>query len=413
MLEKLFNRRVATLLSEYNRDLNRITNDSEIFQEFFEIKSKTLPFPKVLRFLGFPPPPPISLSDELSRQIKEEIRLPLNTHFFRSLFQLSFMFYAPFSALWHTTHILSTELQTSYQEHHRTQYMRQNIVWSILLAIGYLFIIMSVGGFVVSVLTVPVASIYYLLLTDGLTSETTVLIMVVVGFSILFSLLGSFAFYLFFPAVITRLVFRAFIRRFTEVVTIRETLSILVDLQKNDALNTLESKRILLHRMRFLAEATLLLPRRLSDNRPEGATWIDAHFIEISQYIYTRAAWIFAPRATTREDLLRDFNRLLYVFVTGYYGDFDEGGASNLEVKGASRSQVVLRQTAQILGSIIPIVLLSLYLINSSIFFFVHLDTAIVSILLVAWILLSIDSIFKLNVLKDIIDMAKGIRQLS
>jgi hypothetical protein len=217
--------------------------------------------------------------------------------------------------------------------------------------------------------------------------------------------------------ILSRLTFRIVNRRYAETLCIREALFILTDLNEDDVLLRSDKKDILLRRLHSLATLTLLIATRYRVAHANTRKHVEHHFQEIAEYVREHEPWIHTPIETTLNDLRRDFHQLATMYVLGNYGQFTwrhtfpepETGSA------ARRTQIVLllRTLARFTVLTLPLLLMGLYLGNSSLFPWLEIDAGVVGLVFLAWLLLTLDSTFKLGVVSELVGFAKGIKELT
>jgi hypothetical protein len=114
------------------------------------------------------------------------------------------------------------------------------------------------------------------------------------------------------------------------------------------------------------------------------------------------------------ESLRKDFSTLIRIYLTGHYGEFaaqfPDAGTEHGPQSALARS---VRGFLRTVGLILPLALMGLYLWRPEIFPKLTIDAKVVTTMFIGWLLLSIDSIFGLNVVKDFLSISKGVKDLN
>ena len=200
--------------------------------------------------------------------------------------------------------------------------------------------------------------------------------------------------------------------KFSESACALESLRILIDLEREDALVYPLQKKYLMIRMSYLSSISLLIPKQYPSNRYRRS-WINNQFRSISAFIQDRQSWLYAPGETTLQDLRRDYHMLAKMYIDGSYGSFPYSEEFQPEPVPVRQQQS--QTIAQWLGFLLP-----LGLIVSAFFFPNSLPTPLQSPeiqevfiwLGTTWLLIGIDKYLNLGVLDSIVDLASGLKGL-
>lgn len=217
------------------------------------------------------------------------------------------------------------------------------------------------------------------------------------------------------PVLIMRFLGGFWNRYYIDSICVREIIYILCELIDDDVILNMEKKYSLQYRMQLLARCTRQLSRRIYDVNHENLEWTEKHFGQMSRYILDRARWLSAPTESTLVNLRKDFSELATIFITEQYGAFRwqyEDVSQNPSATFLERLNLAFVNFVRGLGFSIPLVAFWLYLRDPS-KLPIPLKPEIAGLILFAWLLLGIDAVFKLGLVRDLVDLAKGIKDLS
>jgi hypothetical protein len=121
-----------------------------------------------------------------------------------------------------------------------------------------------------------------------------------------------------------KLAYRLASRGEAEMLSVTTILYILAELKEEDALIHPDKKQVLLARMSYLARQTLRLARRYQNKSTNinNQKWVERHFNSMEAYLRERERWVYAPIASTLQDLRNDLHQLAPIYITGLYGGF-------------------------------------------------------------------------------------------
>ncbi|NEQ99011.1 MAG: hypothetical protein F6K30_20220 [Cyanothece sp. SIO2G6] len=229
---------------------------------------------------------------------------------------------------------------------------------------------------------------------------------------VIFDLVGPLLLLFLGVGISLKVVSRLRRSRFSESTCVLESLRILIELEREDALSYPLQKKYLMIRMDYLASMSLLIPNHYPGHRHRKA-WVNNQFRSISAFIHDRQSWLYAPGATTLQDLRRDFHMLARMYVDGSYGAFPH--SEEFWPKPVPTRKRWLSVIAQGIIFFVPLGLIVLALAFPG-----RLPTPLqvpeIQQALVwvgiAWLLLGIDKYLNLEVLDSIVDLASGLKGL-
>jgi hypothetical protein len=270
----------------------------------------------------------------------------------------------------------------------------RSLYWLVLTYITFL-ILVFLG-------VIPFFTYYFSLFPlsgyDPIVQTSIVLLVIVIV--IAFLIIGS------------RLIFRFIDKYFVESLCVKDAIYFFFDLKGDQSLSRTDKKMLLLSRIRRLAKTTHMLATRYASDDKENQFWLSNHFFEMENYIRERERWIIAPKPTTLQNLENDFYELIYIFISGNYGNFQWRNATHPRIPKSNRMQRIFRSGIRLTGFAIPLIILGGYLLNPNFFPFISIDPSIITLIFIAWLLLTIDITLKLGVAAEVTNIARGIKEL-
>ena len=199
---------------------------------------------------------------------------------------------------------------------------------------------------------------------------------------------------------------------FADSLCIDTAFQIIFILIRDDVLIRPDKKEILIQYINYLEKYLARIGDRYRNNE-ERSSWDNSHFLKMSRFVKERKRLAIMPKDSTLSTLREDFYYLSTILVSGKYGNF-EWTESNKEAipDYSSKSNTFLPRFFRFIGYLIPAILLGLYLWNSKLFPNILIDKQVVSLILLAWLLISIDIGFNLGIVSSLIATAKGLRDI-
>ncbi len=399
----------SEIIIEGYRNLEKVLNDNDIPEylfssDFVDLDYRSWSFRAFSSFSGFPPPIPFRFKikdvDEL-HEIKGFLDSFLGD---MSLSLASFIlsFFFPLTSLIQLIGIDHTKYQKQLSYHNY-----RNIFWVMYVLAVYIFLLGVLLPIMIVVTTFP-----FIIVDVGVSGQAAPpLWVVILQIAALLSIIPLLFLWILVPL---RLTFRFVNRYFAETICIRESLHLLLDLRDDNVFYDPDRKKILQYRVDYLAKATLLIASRYASKDKDNLEWIETHFKKMESYIQEREKWIIAPGSTTLKDLRDDFTNLLLIYLNGEYGRFSwDDKVSPPKISRFIWLQNLGGFLIRFLGVLIPLAIMGVYLWQPSLFPYINVDPTIITILLISWLLLAIDTIFKLGVVSDLVSLAKGFKDLS
>jgi hypothetical protein len=259
-----------------------------------------------------------------------------------------------------------------------------------------------IGGAFSAVAILLTLAIFNLLLSNFINNP------VIVGF------LNFMVFWLMLNLSI-RLFLLLFEKRFVETICMNSIFHIILLLRRDDVFSRPDKKKLLLTMIRYFAKRIELFTIAYRSSDPGNSEWIHHHFFQLSQYIRERERWVVAPQQDTLQIVRNDFYDLAITLVSGNLGDFKwaEGLTKTTFVKVDSSTGSIKEKIIRFIGYLTPVILIGLYLWQPTFFPIIKIDSEVATIVLLAWLLLSIDVGLRLGIVTSLIRFAMDIRDLS
>jgi hypothetical protein len=200
----------------------------------------------------------------------------------------------------------------------------------------------------------------------------------------------------------------------SETICAKTTIFLLAELSRDDVLINPMKRKFLLSRMERLAVVTKLIPLTNPYARIRNKS-VDEHFEKISNFIRERESWIYSPLETTLWDLRNDFFELASVYLSGSYGMFSASLPDYLVSRQKEKASKTSSygQTLRSLSLLVPLIFIGLIILipDDKLPFDNAIEPTLV-LIFISWFLLSVDQLLNLGVVKGLIDLAKGIKDL-
>jgi hypothetical protein len=199
---------------------------------------------------------------------------------------------------------------------------------------------------------------------------------------------------------------------FADTLCVLTVLYLVIELSRDDTLTRPGRRKEILHRINFLARNTLLMPLRYASKSRDNQNWVHKHFKNMELYIRERERWAIAPKETTLSKLRADFYKLVPVYLTGSYGDFDWMEERAPKEVVLTRRQRFVAAFPRMMGFLLPILIMGYFLWRPAQAEAMGLKGSVIAIILISWVLLTIDTVLRLGVVASLVNLAKGIKDL-
>jgi hypothetical protein len=383
--------------------------------ELIDLNYNSVFYRALLVYAGFPSPPAFRIKFEstiLNKLFKapdiglsdifNPVGVTIKIYFwpirvlFKSLLSYFFTFYFPMKPLFSNVGIRDENLD-DLLSHHSDRSARWMSTVLILYIILISFIVLMIGALIES---------FPELLTFWASTSSFA--------STVFTLITILSIFLLLT-VPFRLVFRLINGYFAETICVRESLHLLLDINKNDLLVNPDRRQTLQFRIDALSKAnSLLASRRYASKNKRTQEWIEEHFLAIEEFIRELEKWIVAPKEDTSVHLKNKVSWLSQIYIRGDYGRFEwEKDSYAKKPKTTGPWQGIGIRLLRLVGFSLPLIIMGLYLWNPNLFPFIATDLSNqITYLFIAWLLITIDISFDLGVVSELTSTAKGIKDL-
>lgn len=201
-------------------------------------------------------------------------------------------------------------------------------------------------------------------------------------------------------------------KNFAESICSMIVAYIVIDLSRDDILSDPRKRKVLVTRISDLARVTLLLPSRYASRDESNQEWLKKHFKHMQLYVAERARWAVVPTEFTLSDLRRDFYELATIYVDGSYGRFSWPPQELISERPMHWKERLFSGIPRFVGIVLPLILMGLLLWKPFYLKPIGVESNIIALILIAWLLLAIDAALKLGVVAGIANLAKEIKNL-
>ena len=198
---------------------------------------------------------------------------------------------------------------------------------------------------------------------------------------------------------------------FADSLILASSLYLVIDLQKYDKLSNPDFKRSILERIRILIRNIILLSQTFVDSNLEGNKEAISQLRSIEAFIHERENWVITPKKNSLELLRKDFDKLALILISGQYGEFK------------SKKKIMVREVAptpptftdkilQAIFFLFPYGLILVLYFKPEFISNLGLNYTTVFLVIIAWILLTIDIRLKLGFVERVAGLAKTMKEL-
>jgi len=199
---------------------------------------------------------------------------------------------------------------------------------------------------------------------------------------------------------------------FADTLAVVSCLSLLQELLHEDVLAYSSRRQKLTMRLNDLSRALILLAYRFPSSSSETDQKIYQHFKNMERFVREREYWVVAPRIDTLVSLRRDFLDLLRILISGRYGEFQSSSVESQDPFKVSSGNKFFSFLVSLFGIVVPVIILYVIYINPEKVATLGIDGNTITLIAVAWLLLSIDAAFKLGIVDRISSLARTFREL-
>ena len=208
-----------------------------------------------------------------------------------------------------------------------------------------------------------------------------------------------------------RLFTSIFDRYYADSLVVVGGLYFMIELLRKDAIKLPSSRRRLQNKLDQLAQNILLHSYKFRSRSIEDNQWIYSHIKGMERYVRDHERLIVAPKADSLDVLRQDFYHLLKILISGNYGEFNYEFQPNPEAQPSVSNRVV-GAILGFTGFILPSLLLYGIYYNPQRIIDMGINVNTVTLVALAWLLLTIDATLKLGIVERITGLAKSIRDL-
>jgi hypothetical protein len=202
-------------------------------------------------------------------------------------------------------------------------------------------------------------------------------------------------------------------RVYADTVCVMQSISIVVELSRDDVLAHPGHRRSLLKRITHLARSTRFVALGFADTNSANQAWLADYFRRVELYIREREKWASVPVATTLNDLRHDFYQLAKIFTSSQYGDLPALSVTPESIPvSPSRSQRVGSLALRFLGVVLPILILGVLFLDPSRLAALGVQGTTLTLILIAWFLLAVDAVLRLGIVERLAGVAKALKDL-
>jgi hypothetical protein len=202
---------------------------------------------------------------------------------------------------------------------------------------------------------------------------------------------------------------------YADTICLMNGLSLMLALFHPDGISTPTNRTRIQKRMDYLANSIIQLTQLYKSTSTETDQFIYDHFHAMENYVRERETLVVLPREGTFDQLKKDLATLLPFLINGNYGDFSVPAKEKQdEAKEVPYWRRVASGILGMLGIVVPVITLVAH------YGFKAIpsqgtdagETNTLIIMMVAWLLLTLDSILKLGLIETFTNIVKSVREL-
>jgi hypothetical protein len=204
-------------------------------------------------------------------------------------------------------------------------------------------------------------------------------------------------------------------RFFSEGICLETLFYILFTLSQDEVLTLPTKKRRFIVLVNHLVKhinllASVYLKKTSNEKR------IESRFLNITQLIEELECKAIMPTDTTINELRQEFYKIAQIFFSGNYGEFVDTQLNVIEKPSSTvqpESKNLRKMLSKFVGFVLPVLLLGTLLLMPNLASDIGIKKDAITITLLVWLLLSIDSFFELGIVSGLARLAKDIKDLS
>jgi hypothetical protein len=192
----------------------------------------------------------------------------------------------------------------------------------------------------------------------------------------------------------------------------RNGLYLMLELLHPHGLSTPTHRKRIQGRLNYLANNVSLLAHRYKSTSSANEQKINERFETIEQYIRERERWVVLPKESTITKLRKDFSLLLPILINGNYGEFAfPAWEKQSSIEKIPSWRKVASGILGLLGIVVPTVSLYTYYVSGTLKIADN-NAATFTAVMVAWLILTLDTILKLGLIETFANLVKSVREL-
>jgi len=200
---------------------------------------------------------------------------------------------------------------------------------------------------------------------------------------------------------------------YADTICLMNGLSLMVELSHPDGISTPTNRRRIQTRMEYLANSMILLAQKYASASSHIDQRIHAHFHAMEEYIRDRETWVVLSNKDTLNQLRKDFAELLPFLITGNYGEFEVPSEEKKQNEEIPYWRRVASGILGMLGIVVPVITLVAHFgFKSFPAQGTEAEANTLVIMMVAWLLLTLDGILKLGLIETFTNIVKSVREL-
>ena len=198
-------------------------------------------------------------------------------------------------------------------------------------------------------------------------------------------------------------------KQYADTLSFIAGLNLFVQLAQEGSLHNRETKFVILRRVRGVRSFIKLLSYQHIDKNDETNDWIRAYFAKMERFVEDIERQIVAPTVKTREKLLEVLYPFLNILLNEMYGEFKYQDNTDLI---NSKPERTLSNGLRFFRVLTPIVLLVILFLFKNQLQILDPYIGLVSLILIIFILIAVDSNLNLGIMDRFSNIAKAIKEL-
>lgn len=202
-------------------------------------------------------------------------------------------------------------------------------------------------------------------------------------------------------------------RHYADMLSFVTCLYLFANLARENVLAQSRDRKQLLARIRALRQYLILLPHQFSASDLPPSGLVLTQFRCMAEFTEDKENQIIVPCANSQNDLFVEFHALLEILLSMNYGEFRYKSPTEATLPPSKDSNRVFIGVLKFLGSVFPLALLLLVYFFPEQIHFLGIDSKVIVLVSMAWLLLAIDANLKLGIVERVSSLAKVFKDLS